>query len=214
MNRVLFPAMASTLSARGILGSDLRHDLLTAQLMLAEPAAIPDLTTIVAGLQDEGDRRLIRDGIPPDRRRIEIAADARYRGQAYEITTPWDVETVDEMALERLTDAFHALHQQRYAHSSPGEAVEIVAVRARALGLFDPVRATGDASPEPAEATSRLAWTGGDWADVPCHPRTSISTALQGPLIVEEAYASLWIAPGWTVRPLGLDLVATREDAR
>lgn len=214
IRQVLFPAMASTLSARGILGSGLRHDLVVARLMLAETAALPDLVEIVQTLRTEAVRRLDRDGVAPERRRIEIAADARYRGQAYEITTPWTLDAVDAPALERLTNAFHALHRQRYAHSAPGEPVEIVTVRARALGLFDAVAATAapPATSSTASETGR-AWVGDGWAEVPRRRRETIADPVAGPLIVEEAYASLWIAPGWTVRSDGADLIAVREGA-
>ncbi|MEM6623170.1 MAG: hydantoinase/oxoprolinase family protein [Pseudomonadota bacterium] len=226
MSRVLFPAMASTLSARGILGSDLRHDLLIARLMLADSAALPDLTRIVGDLRADGTARLTRDGIPADEQRVEIAADARYRGQAYEITTPWELEGdhVDAAAMDRLCAAFHRLHQARYAHSAQDDAIEIVAVRARALGLTgstpdaaeaDTPAATTD-TPAIPQTSTRAGWTPEGWAEIPCRPRDSIGKApLSGPLIIEEAYSALWIGPGWAVRALGQgDLLAVNEAAK
>ena len=216
IRRILFPATASTLSARGILDSDLRHDLSRSGLMLADAEALPVLVETVAALRTEAGDLLAADGMAPDARRIEIAADMRYRGQAYEITTPWaDLDQVDIDALDRLVAAFHDLHQTRYAHSAPGEPVEIVTMRAVALGLLDhpdtpsqTIQATSDAAPR-----TRQVWVGDCWTELPVHRREALGTKpLTGPLVIEEDYSVHLIGAGWTIRVLGHgDLMAERS---
>ena len=86
---VVFPAGASTFSAGGILHSDIVHDLATAALLPAAPASLPALTQAAARLRAQGNARLDEDGIPPPARRLRLAADMRYRGQAFELLVPW-----------------------------------------------------------------------------------------------------------------------------
>jgi len=74
--------------------------------------------------------------------RIEFSCDMRYRGQAFELTTPWPQlsevssadRVVDSAALLQLIANFHNLHEERFAHASPQDATEIVTVRAVAIG--------------------------------------------------------------------------------
>ncbi|MEM1298693.1 MAG: hydantoinase/oxoprolinase family protein [Pseudomonadota bacterium] len=206
IGRVLFPAMASTLSARGILDTDIRHDLTEARLMIADEAAAPVLEGIVGRLTARAHELLDADGIATEARRVHFAADMRYRGQAWEITTDWPVATPE--TLPALVSRFHAMHQQRYAHASPNEAVEIVALRAKVIGLLDHMETSEERQSSVAEPGKRRVFDNGRWQDVPTVKRAAFTDAT-GPLIVEEEYSSLWIRPGWTARSLpGGDIIA------
>lgn len=210
---VLFPATASTLSARGMLGTDLRHDLSEAQLIILSPEAAPVLTEMIERLTAQADSLLAGDSIEPKDRIIEILADLRYRGQAFEITTPWPgAESTD---LNALTDEFHSLHQQRYAHADPTQSVELVALRARATGRMPrPVENHAETPAGGLPSTSRAVWQDG-WADTAIAQRADIGAApLQGPLLIQEDYAVLWLPGGWAIHALpGGDLMAERTNA-
>lgn len=228
IGRVLFPRAASTLSARGILTSDLRHDLSHSELMLAGPGAAPRLTEIVGDLHGRAEALLDGDDIAPADRAVELAADMRYRGQAFELTTPWEAlagasprrdssgdgarTLVDAAAVARLIDAFHALHLERYAHAARHDPVEIVTVRARALGRMSRDLAPDAPVPLVARPEMRQVWRGG-WQQVPALRREALTAPLVGPALVVEDYSVLWIAPGWAVRPAAAgDLIAERAD--
>jgi N-methylhydantoinase A len=211
IDRIIFPATASTLSARGILNSDLRHDLLRSELLLAGPDAIAALQRIVDDLREDARALLDADGAGADERRIELSVDCRYRGQAYEIMTPWVSVTesgvVDAASLAALIDAFHTLHQEQYAHSAPDEAVEIVTVRAAAIGLLyrPEVRApqSDDAEMTARTLGKRPIRLADGWHDTAiCHRNSIGSQPVEGPLLIEEDYSVLLIAPGWTIRAI------------
>lgn len=217
IRRLIFPHNASTLSARGILTSDLRHDLSHSELMLAGPGAAPRLDEIFHDLRDEAVALLEADGVAPSDRAVEIAADMRYRGQAFELTTPWKgpagaLPSVDPAAVVHLVTAFHALHLERYAHAAEDDPVEIVTLRARAIGRMS--RGTVIEAPPPLTAPPerRKVWQDG-WQQVPALRREAVAAPLAGPALVVEDYSVLWIAPGWAVRPAtGGDLIAERPD--
>ncbi|MFN8562983.1 MAG: hypothetical protein U0703_15530 [Anaerolineae bacterium] len=54
--------------------------------------------------------------------------DARYRGQAYELTIPYT---------EDVPTAFHAAHDRAYGHALPGREIEQVNLRLQAVGAVD-----------------------------------------------------------------------------
>ncbi len=224
--RIVFPADASTLSARGILDADLRRDLSHSELMIAGPENAARITTIVAGLKNEAEALLARDGLAKEHWRVEFAGDLRYRGQAYEITTPWpdlDANTsVDAAAVARLIEAFHELHRIRYSHSAPDEAVELVTVRAIATGLLDHPQSGGREAPASADPPrSRSVFLDGDWREVPVYSRAAVllqaspARPIEGPLIVEEDYTVLLVTAGWQLCRAGTsDLIAIRKEHR
>ena len=90
VDRVVFPADASTFSASGILRSDIMHDLASSRVMRAGPAIMPELTRACAALREQGHALLEQDGVAGDRRVLRFAADMRYRGQAFELVVPWE----------------------------------------------------------------------------------------------------------------------------
>lgn len=218
MAEVVFPPEPGTLSAYGILFSDLTQDIARSRVLRAEPANLPHIAETIAALRAEADRRLAADGIAPERRRVAIAADMRYHGQAFELLIPWgEIAAPDADDLAALVEAFHATHRQRFSYANPGEPVEIVTLRAIATGLLDkPETAAPPPAARPARKGARRVFEGGAWREVPVWDRAALSAAevIEGPAIVEEAFATHWIARGWTARlgPAGT-LMARREGA-
>jgi len=215
ISEVIFPRDPGTLSAYGILFSDLVQDIARSRVMRAEAGALPAIAEAVAALRAEADARLARDGIPPAERSIEVAADMRYAGQAFELLIPWGEVTVpDAAALARLVAAFHAMHRQRFSYANPDEPVEIVTLRAIATGRL-PKPEVGEPRPvaRPARKGTRRVFEDGAWRDVPVWDREALTPAdcIEGPALIEEPFATHWIGRGWTavLGPAGA-LVATR----
>src|SRR5262249_43387135 len=88
IRRIIFPENASTLSAYGILHSDLMHDLVRSRVCEAKTENFSVLSEMLEGLTAEAHGRLDGDAVPMPDRRIEFFADMRYRGQAFELTVP------------------------------------------------------------------------------------------------------------------------------
>jgi N-methylhydantoinase A len=152
------------------------------------------------------DRHLVvsadEDDAPVDRRVIAISADLRYVGQAFELSTPWDsLDRVDEGALTRLLATFHSTHRQRFSYANPQDPVEIVALRAVATGLLPKPQPTPyRPDSRPARKAKRRVFVGDGWSDVLVWDRDAISPEefIEGPAVIEEAFATHWIAGGWT----------------
>ncbi|MBU8544172.1 MULTISPECIES: hydantoinase/oxoprolinase family protein [Roseomonadaceae] len=196
ITEVIFPREPGTLSAYGILFSDLAQDIARSRLYAADESQALLLAEAVASLRAEGMARLAADEVPEDRRAVEIAADLRYRGQAFELLVPWP----EAPALAPLVARFHSAHRARFSYAAEGDPVEIVTLRATAIGRLDK---PAEAAPEAADAATmpgtRRIWQGGTASDWPVWRREALrlGEALVGPAIIEEAFATHVIARHW-----------------
>jgi N-methylhydantoinase A len=216
IDEVIFPPDASTFSAFGILNSDIVHDLARSRVMPATPASLDAIIAACADLRQRAAALLTEDAVPEDRWELPLSADLRYHGQAFELVIPWgDVAPTPE-TLATLVDAFHTMHRQRFSYANPDDPVEIVTIRLAAIGRLPRPNAVEAASTAPGTRppTSRRMHIAGAWTEIPVHDRHALNTVVTGPVLIQEAYTTLYIAPGWSCAagPHG-DVIATRTPA-
>ena len=200
IGEVIFPREPGTLSAYGILFSDLVQDLARSRLLPADEAHLSEITQAFDELKAEALQRLEQDGVPGANRSVELAADLRYHGQAFELLVPWP-EAPD---LPALLTRFHATHRARFSYAAEGEKVEIVTLRASAIGRLDKPEEAPPAPPDHAVPPgTRRVWQSGGAADWPVRHRESLrpGEGIEGPAIIEEAFATHVIARGWRAAP-------------
>jgi N-methylhydantoinase A/oxoprolinase/acetone carboxylase beta subunit len=204
IRRVVFPESASTLSAYGILHSDLAHDLVRSKVLAATVDNTGALAAMAESLHQEATARLDADAVPEADRQIELSADMRYKGQAFELMiAAGGAAGFDGAVLDGLVEAFHATHRQRFSYANPGGAVEIVSLRVSAIGRL-PMRA-GSFAPqatEPQPARRRKVWMDGGWREIAAWSRAAIGPGaeIEGPALIEEAYTTVLLAAGWRCR--------------
>ena len=208
--RVIFPRDPGTLSAWGMLSSDLVHDFARSSLMPADESAIPALATIVKSLLDQGNAALDTDGVAPALRALPLTLDLRYPGQGYEIGVPLS----DAASVNQAAALFHRAHHAQYAHSEPDVTPEIVTVRCAATGrLVKPRPRPFEPSLSSARKGARAIVINGIRAAAPVLDRDTIGpgSRVTGPAIIEEAHSTLYLPAGWnlTAAPSG-DLLGTR----
>jgi N-methylhydantoinase A len=215
IRRVVFPVDASTFSAYGILHSDIRHGFARSRVMTFDASAAPALAEMAAVLGGQAADRLAADGVADGDRDLIFAVDLRYKGQAFELTVPWEGSTFDATAIARVAAAYHRLHEQRFSYCNPGDRVELVTLRLDAVGrlprfeIREPDDGTGRETPR-----TRNVYLDGRWHVAPVWRRDEIRAAdvISGPAVVEEDYTTVLIATGWTAaRGPGGHIIATRK---
>lgn len=200
ITEVIFPREPGTLSAYGILFSDLVQDLARSRLLPAEAAALPEIIATIAEMRADAVARLDADGVPEAQRGIEVSADLRYHGQAFELLVPWP-EAPD---LPALLTRFHAEHRARFSYAAEAERVEIVTLRMSAIGrLPKPEEATLEPPATRGAPGTRQVWQRGGPATWPVWRRAALHGAdvIEGPAIIEEAFATHVISAGWRAVP-------------
>lgn len=168
MARVLVPPGAGVLSAYGLLAAD--HSLLAARTRRrrVDAGAAEEAMRAIAEMRAELEARFDAHDVQGERR-LEVTLDMRLVGQAFEISVPLAMHEFDESAL---LAAFNAAHERIYRMPvAAGRAVEIVSYR---VGLHV---------------------TRGELPGLAGAPR--LDGAAQGPLLIADSTASIWVPPGW-----------------
>jgi N-methylhydantoinase A len=203
IRRIVFPVDASTLSARGILDADIAHAFARSGVRRFDQTALPHLNAMANEMRGQAETRLDSDGIPAADRSLRLKIDLRYKGQAFELTVPWDEDTIDAPALAAVQERFHQQHEQRFSYANRDEVVEMVTLRLDAVGRLAKVPVDVAKAPtNGASVSQRAVYLDGAWRDVPVWRRSAIGsdTAIIGPAIIEEDYTTLLLASGWTLR--------------
>jgi len=151
---VIVPPRAGVLSAVGLLSAPPRRDLVRSW---PAPDDHDGLDAALKALAAEVEGLVAGDVT------VETSLDGRYRGQSHELTVP-------------SVDGFHAAHERRNGYARPDHPVEVVAIRAVAVGV------------------PRV-----DIADLPVVERSL--GAARGPAVLADPDCTIWLADGWTPTP-------------
>ncbi len=196
--QVLFPPLASTLSALGMVVSQVIKDY--SQTVMLTGRAAPE--TLQAGLQplrQHAQEELRHEGVEACLAAFQPSLDMRYAGQSFELNIPWPDPQADFL------QAFHQAHQLVYGYANETAPVEIVNLRLRASG--PPPEIQLPISPEPARPSrppqpykhQAVCWRGPDgeptayqaacyhWADLRPGDR------VQGPALVVRSDTTILV---------------------
>lgn len=202
--RVVFPARASVLSAFGTLVTPVRIDL--ARTMVRPLLGVDEIErdALLQELCIAGGKALNEAGVAPDDVHFRFGVDARYRGQAHEITVwvgegdRWPGSTEDTLA------QFSAEYARVYGMSIPDVPVEAVTWRVAAWAPapsldIPPLPATTGTSTDPIGRRAVWFSRGQPPDDTPVYDRTSLRTGdvLMGPAVVQERETTIILRPGW-----------------
>jgi N-methylhydantoinase A len=200
--RVQVPRHPGLYSAHGIAMSDFTHDYMLSLLKPVDGMSMGDVAGILEGLQAQATRDLDTEDIPAERRRFIAGLDMRYVGQTTEINVPmadgWQAGTG---SLEEMVQAFHERHERLYTYAVPGEPVEVVNVRLKAIGQVDKpdLPAGQGAKGTPAALGKRPVWFVGRAGalDTPVYLREALlpGMTVSGPAIVQELSSTTVIPP-------------------
>jgi N-methylhydantoinase A len=143
----------------------------------------------------EASRALARMGSGGDAE-VNPFVDVRYRGQSHETVVPYHPGEGWGVLAER----FHRAHEERNGFARPGDPIEVVTVRAEAVGTpvvdwgrlpapvpeGDPRRAARPVLTGEGEVTAAVWW----------RPALRAGTEIDGPAVIEEPDATTYLAPG------------------
>jgi N-methylhydantoinase A len=201
MDSVVIPQNPGVLSARGLLVADVRIDE-----SVAYPREDPDADILedrMADLEADLLARVRGQGYESDEVAIERAVDARYEGQAYELTVPVPGDEIDESGLEAVIEGFHEAHESRYGHAMRDEPVEFVTLRANATVATPALR--DEVTPDEADALRgerEVFFPEEGYLDAAIYERTALAPGeeVPGPAILEEGGSTSIVPPETTAR--------------
>ncbi|MGB8907125.1 MAG: hydantoinase/oxoprolinase family protein [Candidatus Cybelea sp.] len=204
--RVVVPAHPGLFSAMGLLEAELHFNEIRSVLRRVEELQPAIEEMAFATSETRARAALAEQGAEAATISFQREYDARYRGQSFELRTPYD------RAPEAIARHFHHAHRARYGYDVPAEAVEVVNARITATGSVSRVtprqaqvalrQAQGDrgvATPKSLER--RRIWIEGTFVEVPVLERSALESGarLEGPAIVEAYDSTAYVAPAWSL---------------
>lgn len=186
MRSVIIPPHTGAFSALGLLLATPRVEELATALVEASSESVVELA---ASLARRATARFVdqHGTVPTD---VELSVDVRYRSQAHELTVPFRAGSV-------VAD-FERDHQMRFGFVLEGGAVEVVNVRAVALGE-PPITWQAVAAETGTGPTDRSTmWLGDREIAATVHSRRSLTpgAGITGPAVVVDDTATVLLLDG------------------
>ncbi len=196
---VLVPRNPGLLSAWGLLVSDFRRELVRTELTRHAEVDAARVLAVFADLEDRGRREFERYRVSRCGIVVTPSVDLRYLGQELALNIAVDRARVPAERLDPAVAAFHEAYDRRCGHCFPDAEVELVNYRLSVTvpNEAPPLRA-GEASGAPDGEAGEV-YTGGRWVECTFFDRRRLPAAFSesGPMVVEEATATTFVAPGW-----------------
>ncbi len=204
IKRILVPQVAGTVSAYGILVSDIRSGFATSLFTSSAKFNFASVRQVLDALTAEANAYLDRMDVPTGERELTYSAEARYQGQVWQLSLPLrDPRITDAESLADLVEDFHRLHERRYFVRSAQDPVEFTEWNVMAIGRARamPPKADGKHKGEgQARIGSRPMYFRelGGMSDVPVYGSEGLRAglAIQGPAVIEEALTTIVLYPG------------------
>jgi N-methylhydantoinase A len=197
--KAYLPRLSGVFCALGMLHSNVRHDFVRAHLRRLDEADGAELVDLFEGLEGQARTTLEAEGFTTGAMRLERQLDLRYIGQQWDVRVPLANGAAPGAAAVRA--AFEAEHDRLYGHHQPGGIVEITKLRSVAIGLLAPLEAPDRAAATDAATPveQRRAYLGAEhgWGSVDVYAGAELMAGhrLDGPLLVEEETATMYVGP-------------------
>jgi N-methylhydantoinase A len=202
---VLAPREPGTLCARGILLSDISSDYVRSHFADASRESWLGMLGLFEEMTREADAWLVREGVPPARRRFRRIIDARYVGQNFEVKVDGDGLGPDDLGA--VAERFHDAHAREYGYALRDRALELVTCRLQAIGEVPKApqaRVEGGPSLAAAEIGRRRMYVDAKhgWMDSVVYQRERLPVGIEfaGPAVVNEMSSTTLIFPGQVAR--------------
>ncbi len=201
MRQILVPSNPGLFSAGGIAGADFTHDYSRSILKRLEATDAASLEKEFDLLRHRAQTDFDSEGISRTARRFERSMDLRYVGQTTEINVRVAHDNGEGAPdITAFVNEFHRQHEAVYTYAVPGEPVELVNIRLRAIGeTHTPQRPAAPTQTQAPRAESiRPVWFNGAMVSTRVVRRESLTPGdqLTGPIIVQELSSATVLPPG------------------
>jgi len=197
---VIFPPMASVLSAFGTLVTPLRLDLARGSVGALDWDRADE---VIGEMATDASQALSEAGCPLDDVRFTHGADIRYAGQQNEVSVDLDPEIIKGRDFASVREAFEAAYEMQYGLRLPDMEIEIVAWRLSAHGPEVQRDSVAPLGAEIANAKGERPIRLGDGLQSsPVYDRAPLAAGQEfaGPAIIEERETTIVVLPGWRAR--------------
>lgn len=215
-SEVIYPPMASVLSAFGTLVTPPRLDLARGGLCGLTDIDWNSVGDLIDSMLTEGRTALMEAGLPEKSIAYTFSADMRYFGQQNEVTVLLASDPRKTRDPDDLRTRFDQAYEVLYGVRLDGMDVEVVNWRVTAHGGDTGRKAEFGLAQTPAQPkASRCVYLENKAIDISIYDRTALALdqEIDGPLIIEERETTIFILPGWRLRASADgSLIASRRE--
>ena len=137
VKQALIPKVAGSISAVGGIFADLSTEYSASRYTQSIRFDYEGVNKVLENLEKQGEAFLERAKVAPENRRLNFYVEAHYPFQIWELSVPLRGKRIgNEKALTQLVDDFHEIHERVYAVKEPGQYIECIYWRVKAIGLI------------------------------------------------------------------------------
>jgi len=199
---VIYPPLASVLSAFGTLVTPVQIDLVRSNVVLLDAVDWNSVTRTIDEMVADGTQALSEAGLSLDDISFRYGVDIRYLGQQSELRIDLPFDPRIERDVDGIRDLFEAEYVAQYGLKLDGMALEIVNWRVAASGATPERSASvAEAATEGRAPVTRIVYLRGEPVEVQVYSRAGLTPEqpMEGPVIVEERETTVFVLPGWTL---------------
>jgi N-methylhydantoinase A len=200
---LVVPETGAALSAAGALMSELRDEYREMYFTTSDAWNGEAVAAVLARLQQKCRAFAERFAEPGSEPRFELAVEARYAGQVWEIEIPLPAGFDPFADIEPLVQDFHGHHEEIFAVRDPASAVEFVGWTAAVACPLrrNKIRRLADSGAAKKLASKRTAYFDDVGSvEVPIHELGAlpVGEVHAGPAIIETAFTTIVVDPAAT----------------
>lgn len=197
--RIVFPPSAGVASAFGMLTAPPAFDFTRSLPSALDDVSWDEVRRALDAMREDGARQLRRTGVADDDVRLEVAVDARHRGQGESLTVALG-EGLGGDPRRRLDEAFEEAYVHLYGRRPPGVETEVLTWRLRVMGPAPALRPATFGGGGGTGKGRRRIWAEERHAfveaDVVDRYRLTPGEVVRGPAVIEERESTAIVGPG------------------
>ena len=195
-SQVIYPPLASVLSAFGTLVTPAQIDLVRSQLSAVDQIEPETARDLVSQMTEEGASALMEAGLAPDDIGFVFGADLRYVGQQSELRIELAFDPRQGLDAAAMRTVFEREYVAQYGLKLD-MPLELVNWRGAARGGGDVAKGGGRPVPR-----NRTVYIRGNPVETAVYSRSELmeNETVAGPVIIEERETTIFVLPGWTIR--------------
>lgn len=207
----LVPRFPGVTSALGCVIADLRHDQVQTVNLMLDGLDVRALDARMVEAGQEAHAVVAASGLSVERIDVTYELDMHYLGQTHTVAVPLPAALQRDttgVTAEAIRSAFEAAYAASFSRSLPGIPVRIVSLRTVATGKRPPFDLSVFAPPASASKDKafkglRNVYIDGGWREATIWSRLDLPAAfaIEGPAILEQPDATIYVDPG--LRALG-----------
>ena len=199
-SKVIYPPLASVLSAFGTLVTPAQIDLVRSQVCLLDELDWDEVDATLTHMTDESAQALEEAGIRDEDVGFSFGVDLRYLGQQSELRIDLPADPRADRDVQVIRDLFEREYELQYGLKLDGMKIELVNWRLSGFGRKPERKTKAQGKPEGAARTgSRTVYLHGNATEVSVYRRADITAddLIVGPAIIEERETTIFILDGW-----------------